>query len=839
MSAKVFDLIEDNRVDLNQYFTHIIEYDNERYKCLLNSRNLKRVISNNLEVMEVLNARIPVMSKIVSTERDFNEEDIRKLVYIQQNIIDQMYKISDDKLFTCTLYNIDCKTLYFQFPFTSSLKSTIRTVFRDALIASLESSNLVDEDANDVVDEGVYDHLWKLRDDSNVVIYEKLSDDMEDESREYSAEEFFSEFSDSLSDEMKFPLFSSNNIKTRELLKENKKFNAKEKKMNNLMTSIENQTKAKNYNDKDLAKIFLTMIDNRRFSIPMSRRDIAICIYDVYDHSREGYKLFCKYFGTDCKEEWGNLQDSKYVTEFTSKNLEYMAELDSPDRYKDWKDKVSDILIKASTNVNASHTEVARVIYHEYRTRFLCSGLKQNAWHHFKDHRYQRLDDGVTIKKKISSEIAEYFEILESMYRKELEECVDDSGKEIWSGKLERCCRLIRNLKTQAYKNNVVKECCEMFYNKDFEENKDERRELFCCKNGVLVIDMETKSIDFRAGYPEDFITLCCNNNYIEYKWSDEQVQNVIKFYEQVFVDKNIRDYFYKTEASCLKGGNDDKMLPIYAGEGGDNAKSTVQKLVEDTLGDYCAKSPSSLISGGNQKHGEATPAITRLKGVRKTFCQEIDANATMNASFVKQATGNDSLYYRGLHKEGSEFLPQFTITIVQNRDMNASSNEKALWNRIKKLPFESTFSKTAPESVSEQIKTKIFPVDKNFDAKLAKMREAFLWLLVQWFKKYMTEGLDPPKKVRDATEKYRNKNDRYLKFINENVKEDSKHNASLSNIYNSFKRWFENSYPSEKHNIPPKDDVEKYFIEKYGTPTNGHIWKGLKLTGNVLVNED
>ena len=80
--------------------------------------------------------------------------------------------------------------------------------------------------------------------------------------------------------------------------------------------------------------------------------------------------------------------------------------------------------------------------------------------------------------------------------------------------KIERFLLIIKNLKTTSFIDNVMKECRGLFYDKDFMDKLDENHYLFSFKNGVL----DLKTGQFRDGRPEDFISLCCGVNYVQYK---------------------------------------------------------------------------------------------------------------------------------------------------------------------------------------------------------------------------------------------------------------------------------------------------------------------------------
>ena len=155
---------------------------------------------------------------------------------------------------------------------------------------------------------------------------------------------------------------------------------------------------------------------------------------------------------------------------------------------------------------------------------------------------------------------------------------------------------------------------------------------------------------------------------------------------------------------------------------------------------------------------------------------------------------------------------------------------DKAVWNRVRVIPFESTFCRPdnpAPDSYEEQLRQKRFPMDKQFSKKIPNLVEAFAWFLLQHRLKILNKPRVEPEKVRAATEIYRKQNDIYRQFIDESIAEDPTKSISLTEIYNLFKEWFKDSLPG--HTVPVKNEIEEYFAKIWGNPDSGKKWKGYR----------
>ena len=97
---------------------------------------------------------------------------------------------------------------------------------------------------------------------------------------------------------------------------------------------------------------------------------------------------------------------------------------------------------------------------------------------------------------------------------------------------------------------------------------------------------------------------------------------------------------------------------------------------------------------------------------MRWCVLQEPDKRDTLNIGILKELSGNDTFFARGLYKEGKEITPMFKLAMICNKPPKVPHDDKATWNRIRVIPFEATFSHDAPENYEEQIRTKTFPIE-------------------------------------------------------------------------------------------------------------------------------
>jgi len=172
--------------------------------------------------------------------------------------------------------------------------------------------------------------------------------------------------------------------------------------------------------------------------------------------------------------------------------------------------------------------------------------------------------------------------------------------------------------------------------------------------------------------------------------------------------------------------------------------------------------------------------------------------------------------------------------------------SDKATWNRIRVIPFESTFinpGDPCPVTFEEQLREKKFPMDRNFKEKIPGMIQAFAWYLLEWRKK-ITIRIEP-EKVKEATAIYRKQNDIYRQFIDECIIEEGTNYLMIVEMYAQFKEWFKESFPNNQ--LPIKNEVKEYFENIWGESERGVRWQGYRMrtidddieSGDAVVLED
>jgi hypothetical protein len=335
--------------------------------------------------------------------------------------------------------------------------------------------------------------------------------------------------------------------------------------------------------------------------------------------------------------------------------------------------------------------------------------------------------------------------------------------------------------KSHKYRNELIKDICHHLYADQFHVKLGEYKAINFCG---ISFDYTTKQL--RKGLPNDFTSI--SSGYpIDESYRNE-VESMIR---DIFPDNTVYKYFMRFAGSLLIPGNRDKVFMVWSGTG-DNGKSVLAKLIELALGEYSVKLPTSLVTGKRTGSGSATPDMLLLEKRLVAFLQEPGNNEKLNIGIVKELTGNDTIYVRGLYEGGRNIPVKAKIIYIVNSTDNLAVIEKAVWNRIVVVPFSTHFT-DKPIYANDRKK------DLYLNDKLKKYAGSFLSLMVDEAKAYIDNGLIESEEIIMTTQKAMNDNDHIKTYLQN---EDMDHN------YNSFVIYMKKFIPNES--IPSLKEFEE-----------------------------
>ncbi len=410
--------------------------------------------------------------------------------------------------------------------------------------------------------------------------------------------------------------------------------------------------------------------------------------------------------------------------------------------------------------------------------------------------------------------------------------------------------KLINDLAKKCQNNgpqmSLMKVIEDMIGIDNLNDKMDQNKQLIAFTNGVYDLSLFT----FRQGLPEDYITRQMTIPYdITLTMENPKVIKMLNFFKKIFPDEELFEYFMLENCEMYIGGNRDKILQIWTGEG-DNGKSVTNKIIENKFGKLSVKFPKGMVTGDPPKAGACFPELTRAqRGVRWAVVDEFAPDETVNAGVIKNLTGGiDNLYARDIQQKGKDVIdidPFFKLIFICNTIPNIRNPDNATWNRIRVIPFESTFKDNIDDiSLEEQKRDKIFLKDTSFCEKetIRELGEAFAWYLIQVFIKKEQARRDArlngksfkikiPAKVNEATELYKAQGNAIADYFNDKfeISDDDNDTINIKLYYQDFLLWFSQTHSNKNVNIDKKKFM-KLFVQHAKGDMNTFICKKLKL---------
>jgi P4 family phage/plasmid primase-like protien len=597
-------------------------------------------------------------------------------------------------------------------------------------------------------------------------------------------------------------------------------------------------------NNLQLAEELIDMVNDFRADDHNMWKEIGWILRSISNGHRRGLELWInfsarcpsKFNETSCIQEWDNMFSGNY----TISALKKFADEDNPSRYKKFRDaNVQKRLYEAVNQIKVmgTHNDLAKALFEEYGENYVCvysSG--RPIWFHFHGHVWHRCESDMEIRDCIPFLIKKFSEIRRQLYEQHLttQEQSEDEARDTQTEeqalkkKLEFVSTVISSLKNHGFKNCVVKECQQEFYDKEFLKKLGQNKYLIAAKNGVL----DFRTFEFRDGRADDYIELQMNVNYRPCSMTDQWMIEVKDYLHKVFVNDELRQYFIDITSSILIGGNSRKHIYVCSGPLGNNAKSLTQKMIETILGPYSCKIPTSILTGKKTSSGQACPELARTgSGARMVVADESSSKESFNCSSIKLYSGSDSFFVRFLYDNGKEITPMFKMFIICNALPRLDVIDPAVMIRLRVLMFESRFEDDAPEDLDEQIKKKIFPKDELFSEKIPFMVEPLFYLLVENLHDLMVNRggkIHEPEEVKNATHEYQKKNDVIAQFIYEKMTHDEDGSFSLTEFYTEFQEWFRETFPGRS--VMERADVDIYLNRTLSDKLKGHRYYGFRM---------
>ena len=582
--------------------------------------------------------------------------------------------------------------------------------------------------------------------------------------------------------------------------------------------------RAKEY-DIDISKKLSLILSQERASNYSEWIEVGYCLHSISPELLPAWISFSKKWefyndSSECERQWEWFHKNNNHN-YTIGSLHYWAKTDN---YDGWKEILRDSLcrlIHSSVSSSGSHADVANVIYHYFKDCFVCANIKENSWFYFNEQiggRWEETEVGHILRSRLSNEIVDLYNHFGNIYKEKAKEVVEDEdAAKLQDDKHTKCLKIQIQLKDSSYKDKVMKECKEYFYDKSFEEKLNDQKNLLGFENGVYDLN---KSV-FREGLPSDYVSLSTGitmpvvpsdmpiqlDELVDLSKSiddyDELNLALDDFLEKVFPIEAVREYTMRFLSSCLSGEIREEKFYFWTGSGG-NGKSKLIELIDFALGDYSRSMDVAFLTTKRGSSSSASPELENIKNARFVYMSEPEKTDIIYIGKLKQMTGGDKMTTRALFKGTTQFKPQFKIILMCNDLPKLGGNDGGIWRRIEVVKYLAKFTDNENHVDHRRYQ---YLADNQLTSKLEQWKMVFVLKLLEKYNIYDKEGTCPPKEVKEETKLYQSSNDLIANWVDDCL-EESDEFCSFDELYGDWDTY------CDEVGVPSKQRPEKKEIK-------------------------
>jgi P4 family phage/plasmid primase-like protien len=529
-------------------------------------------------------------------------------------------------------------------------------------------------------------------------------------------------------------------------------------------------------------------------------------------------------------------------------SLKMWARNDNNQEYKKIMDGdiLSFITKTAITFKGGTHYHVAMMILKLFPDIYKCAvDGRSTEWYEFKNHIWNSMPNGLLIKTRITDEIANKVDT--ARHSLKMPDDTDPEYENKYKAFLENMTKLLKlqeNLYNATFKDSVMKEAVQIFYDEEFTKQINQNPYRLGCANGVLhlrepIFDESGKAIRYKPtlypGVAEDYVSMCIGAkgslgaiNYVPYDPADPIYVEIMDFFTKLFPSRDLRDYVLDLCAGCLEGANKEQCFYIMTGCGG-NGKSKFVELMCSVMGQYSGSLSTTALTRKRPDSGAANPDIISVKGCRFIETKEPDEGEPLNSARMKQFSGEDLVEARGLFKDQESFKITGKIFMSCNRMPPVHSMDGGTWRRIRVIPFDSRF--VDPNEIPVDEANHVYARDDLMDEKLLSWRVPFFSLLVHLYEtRYSTGRIKVPPVVMQACENYKGNFDSFGKFHKSRMRKLAGWDEppTFQDIWKAYRTWHADENPTGKK--LSQNELKIRLNEIYQVPADGKTYKHIRL---------
>lgn len=287
--------------------------------------------------------------------------------------------------------------------------------------------------------------------------------------------------------------------------------------------------------------------------------------------------------------------------------------------------------------------------------------------------------------------------------------------------------------------------------------------------------------------------------------------------------DADLIDYVQRMVGLSAIGKVYVEALIIAYGEGR-NGKSTFWNVIARVLGTYSGNISADMLTVGCRRN--VKPELAEAKGKRMLIAAELEEGMRLNTANVKQLCSTDEIYAEKKYKDPFSYTPTHTLVLYTNHLPKVGAIDKGTWRRLIVIPFDAKIEGSADI--------------KNYaDYLFEKAGGSILTWVIEGARKVIADNykIEPPQKVRDAIEHYKESNDWLSYFLSERCELDPAYVAKSSEVYNEYRIFCTQVGEFTRSTTDFYTALETVGFERY-RDRKGRYIKGLRLKMDFMEEE-
>jgi len=339
-----------------------------------------------------------------------------------------------------------------------------------------------------------------------------------------------------------------------------------------------------------------------------------------------------------------------------------------------------------------------------------------------------------------------------------------------WAG-VERNFKLYTSkLSNDGFQTGIVKQAQYRFRQRGFYEELDSYEDIIGVGNGLLKLGPDPQLI---KGFHEYKISKYTETNYVPFNKLNPQTATLLRGYRDIYPEKDVFKFMMYHASTGLDNKESSCILTMCVG-GGRNGKSTVAKMVHNTLGNmYAASGKASLLTAPMERGDAANSAQMQQKDKRYFYIDEFNKCEILNTTRVKMIVSPGWQSGRDLFERQSNFKNTSNTICLSNFDFIIDTTDHGTWRRMYYYRNKVKFCEN-PNPANPYEK----PVDHKFYDEYPNdpaYLEAQLSIMAHYNAKLHLKyggnlNMVPVPTIQRETELFRNRQDSLNRFIGEMI---------------------------------------------------------------------